>query len=301
MSRLQANLVLLLTALIWGTAFVAQKEGMRDVGPFLFTAARFLLGGLAVLPLGLLEYRRLRARGGRLGASGAGWFLATGSVLFVAAVMQQVGITTTTVTNAGFLTALYVPLVPFLLLVVLRRATHWSAWPASLGCLAGAWLLGGGSLVALSGGDLWIIGGAFFWAVHVLLVEAMAKRTGTPILGATAQFLVCALLAAVAVAVAGEPVTAQGLTAAGGEILYAGLVSVGMGYTLQVVGQRFTQSADAAIMMSTESVFAALAGALILGERLALVELTGGALILAGVLAVHLLPRIRTGPGSDPR
>src|SRR5690606_20528354 len=136
MKRAQANGLLLVAALIWGTAFVAQQTGMRDVGPFAFTAARFLFGALMVAPLAFWELRRLGRRGVFLDARDLLASALLGAVLFVGAALQQIGIMGTTVSNAGFLTALYVPLVPIAGALLMRERSHWSVWPASLGCLA---------------------------------------------------------------------------------------------------------------------------------------------------------------------
>ena len=178
MKRAQANGLLLVAALIWGTAFVAQQAGMRDVGPFTFTGARFLFGAVMVAPLAFLELRRLGRRGTFLDARDLLACGLLGAVLFLGAALQQIGIMSTTVSNAGFLTALYVPLVPIAGALLLRERSHWSVWPASLGCVAGTYLLGGGSLAALSVGDLWVIASALFWAAHVMLVGRVAARKG---------------------------------------------------------------------------------------------------------------------------
>jgi drug/metabolite transporter (DMT)-like permease len=284
MSRSVSNLLLLVAAVVWGFAFVAQKLGAEHVGPMLFTGTRFLIGALVVLPLALRELRTARlARGDVAG------LLLTGVALFGGSVTQQIGLGSTTATNAGFLTALYVPLVPLIGLLVLREPPHPVVWPAAAGSLAGTWLLGGGGAVALSTGDLWIMGSAFFWAVHVLMVGAMAARTGAPVLVACVQFAICGALGT-AWGVATEPATTAMLADAGWAILYTGVVSVGLGFTLQVVGQRHSAPADAAVVISSEAVFAALSGAVVLGERLTAAQATGCAVIMACILAVQILP-----------
>jgi len=289
MSRLQANLLLLLAALIWGTAFAAQRFGTESIGPVTFTGLRFLLGGLAVLPLALRQWGD-RRRAGR--APGPGLFAAaglTGCVLFTAALLQQYGIAGTSLANAGFLTALYVPLVPVLALALGLARPHWSVWPAGLGCLAGTYLLGGGDLTALSAGDLWVIASAGFWAAHVLLIEATVGRSGAPLVVAATQFLVCAALG-LGAGLAVETTSLAALAEAAPSIAYAGLISVGIAFTLQAVAQRHTPASDAAILLSAETVFAALAGAVVLGERLSPLGLAGCGVILTSILAVQLVP-----------
>ncbi|BAL23921.1 DMT family transporter [Azoarcus sp. KH32C] len=292
MRRAQANALLLVAALIWGTAFVAQQAGMRDVGPFTFTGVRFLFGVVIVAPLAWWELRRLARSGVRLDARDLIGGCLLGAVLFLGAAFQQIGVGGTTVSNAGFLTVLYVPIVPVASALLLRERLHWSVWPASFGCLAGTWMLGGGALSALSVGDLWVIASAVFWAAHVLLVGRLATRKGAPIAVAMLQFLVCGLLG-LAVGAAGEVVSTDALVRALPSITYAGVLSVGLGFTLQVVAQRHTQAADAAILLSCETLFAALAGRVVLGESMSVEQMAGGALIFACVMAVQLLPLLR--------
>lgn len=290
MTRLQANVILLLTAVVWGTTFAVQQLAMAHVGPIFYTGARFLLGGLMVLPLALHQRRRLAGETGwYLAPAERGGLIVIGICLFLGALLQQIGITYTTVSNAGFLTALYVPLTPIIAVIALRQFPHWSVWPAAAGCTVGAYVLSGGDLAAIRAGDLWVIAGAFFWAIHVLLVGALARRTGAPFVVACAQFFVCAALG-LGWGAATEPVTLDALIAAAPYIAYGGVMSVGLGFTLQVVGQQHTPAPDAAIILSSETVFAALTGMIFLGERLGLAELLGCGLILVGVLAVELLP-----------
>lgn len=284
--------LLLVVSLIWGTTFVAQQLGMADVGPLMYTGVRFLLGALVILPLALREYTRLAERGIKpdrvdlLAAGGLGILLTLGVV------MQQIGIVSTSVSNAGFLTALYVPLVPLLGWVVHKQAPHLSLWPAAIGCFVGTFLLSGGTFTALNTGDFWVIASTLFWAAHVLWVGRVATRKGNPICVALAQFLVCGLLSTLAGLLL-ETTTLTGLWNAMPAILYGGVLSVGIGYTLQVVAQRHTRPAEAAIILSSEVLFAALAGALYLGERLAPVQLAGGLLIFVCIVGVQILPRPR--------
>jgi drug/metabolite transporter (DMT)-like permease len=289
MTRLQANVVLLLTAVVWGTTFTIQQLAMAHMGPTFYTGARFLLGAVIVLPLAVAQRRRLTRAGWHLAPAERGGLVVIGICLFLGALLQQIGIAYTTVSNAGFLTALYVPLTPVIAVLALRQFPHWSVWPAAVGCTIGAYILSGGDLAAIRPGDLWVIGGAFFWAIHVLLVGALARRTGAPFVVACVQFFVCAALG-LGWGAAVEPVSLDALIAAAPYIAYGGVMSVGIGFTLQVVGQQYTPAPDAAIILSSETVFAALTGMVFLGERLNAMELAGCALILAGVLAVELLP-----------
>jgi len=296
LSRVSANLLLMLVAVIWGSAFVAQSRGMAHVGPMTFTGVRFLIGALVVSPLIWLEWRRLGRLGQSLDKTDAFKIAGLGSMLLMGAAMQQIGIGGTSVTNAGFLTALYVPLVPVLSWLVLRQAPHWSVWPGALACVLGAYLLSGAQSLSISQGDGWIIASTLPWAFHVLLVGRVADRIGAPFLVAGGQFLVCGLVA-LAWAVTWEPVSWAGLQAASGALAYTGVLSVGVAFTAQVVAQRYAHATDAAIVLSAETLFAALFGYWLLGERLSPAGLAGCALIFTSMMAVQLLPLlgVRTG------
>ena len=296
LSRVSANLLLMLVAVIWGSAFVAQSRGMAHVGPMMFTGVRFLIGALVVSPLMWLEWRRLCRLGQSLDKTDAFKIAGLGSMLLMGAAMQQIGIGGTSVTNAGFLTALYVPLVPVLSWLVLRQAPHWSVWPGALACVLGAYLLSGAQSLSISQGDGWIIASTLPWAFHVLLVGRVADRIGAPFLVAGGQFLVCGLVA-LAWAVTWEPVSWAGLQAASGALAYTGVLSVGVAFTAQVVAQRYAHATDAAIVLSAETLFAALFGYWLLGERLSPAGLAGCALIFTSMMAVQLLPLlgVRTG------
>jgi len=288
-SRTQANLLLLLVALIWGSAFVAQAHAKVGVEPYTFTGVRFLLGALIIAPFAWRDLRTVARREVRPGRREMMGVLVLGLLLMLGAVFQQIGINGTTVTNAGFLTALYVPLVPLISWLLLRARPHWSVWPTSLGCLVGTWLLSGAEQVAISSGDLWVIASSLFWALHVMLVGRVADRLAAPFLVAAGQFLVCGL-ACLLWAVFTESISLAGIRLAAMPILYTGIISVGIAYTGQVVGQRYAEAADAAIILSAETLFAALFGFLLMGDRLSAAGLAGCALILVCILAVQLMP-----------
>jgi len=294
MTRLQADSLLLLVALIWGSAFVAQNLGMASLGPYAFTGIRFLIGALVVLPFAWHEQYRRRILHPPLSRRDALAIAGLGLLLFLGAAFQQIGIISTTVTNAGFLTALYVPLVPLLMCLIHRDTPHWSVWPASLGCIVGTWLLTGAGQIAINSGDLWILASTLFWAVHVLFIGRVADRLAAPFTVACGQFLLVGV-AGLLVAGISEPMTWPAISNAGGALLYTGVLSVGIAFTGQVVGQRYTPAADAAIILSSETVFAALFGAWWLGERLNVSGLLGCGLILGSILAVQLLPMLRPG------
>lgn len=286
---LRADLLMLLTALIWGTAFVAQRLGMDAIGPFLYSGLRFSLGALVLLPLLLYRpagsappppFSRSLLLGGLL----------LGLALTAGINLQQVGLLFTSVTNSGFITGLYVIIVPLLGLLLGQRAGLGIWLGASLAVLGMA-LLSLGADFQVAPGDWLQLAGALVWGVHVLLVGALAGRHD-PLRIAFLQFLTCALLSLL-LAVVFEEIDSDAILRAGPAILYGGLISVGIGYTLQVVAQKHAIASHAAIILSLEAVFAAIAGALVLGEALAPRGYLGCALMLAGMLVAQLWPRRR--------
>jgi len=298
MSRTTANLLLLCAGAIWGMGFVAQQTAMDDIGPMLFIALRFLLAGFAVAPFAFAEMKRKNITNKKAEIMRfKGPFFFVGLAFFLGMAFQQVGLIGTSVTNAGFLTALYVIMVPIIMISVLRVAQPFIIWPASILALIGIYLLSGGDLTSLNSGDILIIICALFWAAHVILTGRVGQKTDLPVTMATLQFFVTSLLAFIAFVIAGVfglgeslPTSAQ-FYGALPEILYAGLFAGGLGFTLQAVGQRYTSESAAAVLISTESLFAAMFGALFLGERLQQLGYVGCGLIFVAILMVELMPR----------
>jgi len=297
-ARWTTSPLLLLAAAIWGFAFVAQRAGMEHVGPFTFNAVRFALGGVILLPLIALRGRQeadfeaipppasatIRLPAGWKGLVPGG--AAAGLVLFAGASLQQTGIVYTTAGKAGFITGLYVIIVPLGGLLWKQR-TGAQSWLGAVLAVAGLYFLSLSGGLRMVRGDLLVLLGAFFWAGHVQLIGWLSPRTD-PIRLACFQFLVCSaasLVAAVFLEAAFfEEMTVQGVRAAAWPILYAGLLSTGVAYTLQVVAQRRAHPSHAAIILSLEAVFAALGGWLMLSEVLSRRELFGCLLMLAGML-----------------
>jgi len=288
MTRVQANLILLLTAAIWGAAFVSQNLAMKSMGPLWFVGIRFMIGFLVVLPFALREDRKSPKP---LSLKSGLTFGLCGVALLAGAVTQQIGMQTATVTNASFLTGLYVIIVPVLSVLVLKKMPHWIIWPAAALALAGIFYLSGGELSRLTTGDYWLILCAFCFGLQVFLVGIFISGSDRPLGLSAIQFLVTGASALVVAAIF-EPVTWEGLKEAAPHLLYSGVVSSGIAYTLQVVGQRWTTAPQAAIFLSSESLFGAFFGALMLGERILPLGYFGCALIFIAMLLVEIVPEL---------
>ena len=288
MSRIQANLLLLLAAAIWGGGFVAQSTAMKAIGPFWFIGLRFAVATMVVLPFVWMENRKAAKP-----LTPRNWlsFLLIGLALFGGAATQQLGLLTTTVTNSSFITGLYVVFVPLIAVIFLRRSPHWVIWPAALMALCGIYLLSGGSFSRLTVGDFLTVICALFWAAQITLAGAAVNETGRPLGISATQFAVTAVLA-LAVAVAIEPISIADISAALGEILYVGIFSSGLAFALQIIGQRYTTAPQAAIFLSSEALFGASLGALLLGETIGPLGYAGCALMFTAMLAVELVPEL---------
>jgi len=281
---LKSNGLLLLTAAIWGFAFVAQRVGMNYVGPFTFNGVRFALGSLTLLPfLIVTERRQPRSNLSRktmiLGCG------ITGGVLFMGASLQQVGLIYTTAGKAGFITGLYVVMVPIFGLV-LRQHTDVGTWIGAVLAAMGLYFLSVTEQFTIQYGDLLVLIGAFFWTVHVLIIGWLSPRMN-PVKIAFIQFVICSVLSLI-VALFTEVIVMTKIYQAAIPIIYGGAFSVGIAYTLQVVAQKNANPAHAAIILSMETVFAAMGGWIILNEILSPREISGCVLMLAGMLLSQL-------------
>lgn len=285
---LRADLLMLLTAMIWGSGFIAQTLGMNHIGPFLYSGLRFALGSLCLLPLVIgrrtSEPPRepFMTRGLWIGGVVMGLALTLGINL------QQVGLLFTSVTNSGFITGLYVIVVP-VLGMLMGHKTGTGTWLGAGLAVAGMFLLSVGDNFQVSSGDWLQLIGAFVWGAHVVLVGIFASRHD-PIRLAFLQFATCAVVSLL-LALVLEPIGMDAIIAAGPALLYGGIVAVGIGYTLQVVAQKDAIASHAAIILSLEAVFAAIAGAWLLGESLQMRGYVGCALMLAGMLIAQLWPQ----------
>lgn len=291
MTRLTANSLLLLAASIWGSAFVAQATAMDSMGPLAFTGIRFLIAAACVAPFAFQE--QVRRPDAPLKWSHLVAFGLVGLIFFFGIILQQVGLMVTTVTNAGFLTALYVVLVPIFGFLVFKEKPHPILLPSAFVALFGIWLLGGGGLADLNWGDGAMVICAMFWALHVGLIGRLGAQSGRPLALAFIQFLIVGGIG-LAAAWLVEDVTVAAMKGAWVELLYTSVISGGLAFTLQVMAQRWTQAADAAILLSSEALFAALFGTLLLGERMDAAGIAGCSLIFGAILAVQLVPIVQS-------
>ena len=282
--RLRADLLLLLAALLWGSAFVPQRLAAAHLGPFLFNGLRFLLGAAILLPW--VQPRQWPSK------SFFRWASVTGILLVGAAACQQAGLKYTTASKAGFLTGLYVVLVPVVLFAVWRQKMAWRSWAGALVATVGVFFLSMDDqfrfgLGEAGFGDAMELVGALLWAFHVVIVGRAVTQVEV-LLFSVGQYLVAGALSLI-LGLALESTTLPGLADCWLDIVYIAIFSVAAGYTLQAVGQKHAPAADAAIILSMEAVFAALFGYLLLGaaETLTARQLVGCAMILAAVVIVQ--------------
>jgi drug/metabolite transporter (DMT)-like permease len=283
---LGAGGLLLLAAAIWGFGFVAQRMGMVHVGPLLFNGVRFLLGGLVLVPILFLRRTPRSPRDSRAVLG----LVASGLVLALAANLQQFGLVSTEAGKAGFITGLYVVFVPILGILRGQRIA-WSMAVAVPLSVAGLYLLSIAGPLGMTSGDLWILLGALVWAVHVQLIGWLVERRDA-IEIAIVQFSICGLVSLVGFLLF-ERISIAGLAAASGAIAYSGVLSVGVAFTLQVMGQRRVDPSRAGVLLSLEAAFAILGGWMVLGEHLSTRALVGCGLMLAAMILAQGRLRVR--------
>ncbi len=277
--RLKGNLILLSAAIIWGTAFVAQRIGAQHVGPFLFNGLRFLLAVLILWPL-------LRKQNLTLWQNDFKNLFLPGLFLFIASVFQQAGLKYTSAGNAGFVTGLYVVFVPLILAIFLKHKIKIKIWIAVLLASIGLYFLSITENFRLAPGDGFELIGAIFWAGHVVIIARLVSKVEVVRL-AVGQFLVCGLLNLIFV-VGFEMDTFTGLSIAWPAIVYTGIFSIAVGFTLQVYGQKFSPPSDAAIILSLEAVFAVLFGFLILDEMMDMRKMAGVLLMFLAMIVAQV-------------
>ncbi|MCJ1995844.1 DMT family transporter [Lactococcus piscium] len=282
--QLESSLLLGLTAFIWGIAFVAQKSGARDVGPLTFSASRYFLGAITVLPCAYFFSEKKMTSAKRRLSLLAGSLC--GALLFVASFLQQIGIQQTTVGKAGFITTLYIIIIPLIgLLFKQQVAKH--VWFSVLLALVGMYLLClTDGRVNIQSGDVYVFFCAIGFACQILFIDYFLPKVD-PIYFAITQFFVAGLIALIFLPFF-EPLDFSGIMSAKVSILYAGVISAGIGYTMQIIAQKHVQPVLASMIMSLEAVFSLLAGFLILGDRLTIRELLGCLLVFVAIIFAQL-------------
>jgi drug/metabolite transporter (DMT)-like permease len=299
MNRLRADLVLLLVALIWGSAFAVQRVAAQYFDLFTFNGLRFLLGAVILFPFtkinpfnGAFRYKqRLNTSIEQKKVSSTNnrrsliFVILAGLLLFGAAGLQQAGLESTTAGNAGFITTLYVVLVPVILLVFWKEKIHWISWLGAGIAVLGSLLLSTGGALRLASGDALEVAGALLWALHVILVSRAVKYMEVLSFSVGQYFVAGVLNLLVSL---GLHMSFIGLTSGWWTIVYIGVLSTAVGYTLQVLGQKYAPPTDATILLSMEAVFAALTGYIFLDETMRMVQLVGCGLILTAVLVTQL-------------
>jgi drug/metabolite transporter (DMT)-like permease len=292
MKNLKGSIILLITAVIWGTSFVAQSMGMDHIEPFTFNALRTLTGGLVLIPV-LFDFRLFSKRSPEEAPKKAPLKttilggICCGFVLFIASSFQQAGIVTTTAGKSGFVTALYLIIVPIIALILGQKQKK-KIWFCVVLAIAGFFLLCiKPEDFSVSQGDLLTLACAFFFAVHIMVIDRFNSKNVDGPLMACIQFFTAGTLMLIMMFLFEKP-QLHLIWNARYSILYAGVMSCSIAYTLQIIGQRYTAPALATLIMSLESVFAVLSGCIILGESLSLREISGCVMVFAAVLIAQL-------------
>ena len=286
MKKTISFLCLVVCTLIWGTTFVAQDSGMDNIGPFTFNSVRFFVGFLAVSPFFFFfEKKKIKIDKSKFYKL----IIPVGFFLFLGTVFQQVALIYTDIANAAFFTIFYVPMVPIIVYFLFADKLHWSIWPSVFACVLGGYLLSDISNSVVRLGDTLVFIGAIFWALHIIYIGKIIKQFDLPFFIAMLQNLIVALLSFLLV-VMFEEIDFAKIKLETIEILYAGILSGGAAFALQLFGQRNISAAPAAIVMSLEGVFAAIAAWVILNQILGINNIIGCSLILAGVLLSQLAP-----------
>ena len=292
MSKSISLLSALLCTFIWGTTFIAQDTGMDDIGPFTFNAVRFFVGFLAILPLVFLfetkkysiEFKKDKKLLLRL-------TIIIGFSLFFGSALQQVALLYTDVANAAFFTIFYVPLVPIIVFIFRKKKIHWSVWPSVCLCLIGGYLLTNFFDATVRLGDSLVILGALFWSFHIIYTDIFIKKFNLPLTLGAAQTMIVALLSFI-VGLIYEEFILKNILKEIIPILYAGVLSGGFAFVLQIYAQKNISPAPAAIIFSLEGVFATIAAWIILSQILEINNILGCIFILCGVLISQLVPLI---------
>ena len=290
MKKTISLICLVFCTLIWGTTFIAQDTGMDAIGPFTFNSVRFFVAFLAVIPfVFIFERKKINHQIKNNQKEFIKLMIPVGVSLFLGTVFQQVSLLYTDVANAAFFTIFYVPLVPIIVFFMFSEKIHWSIWPSVLACVIGGYFLTEFNNIMVQFGDALVLIGSVFWALHIIYIGKLVSKFDLPFLIALLQNLVVATLSFILVLMF-EEINISNIKLETFEILYAGILSGGVAFVLQLFGQRHIAAAPAAIIMSLEGVFATISAWIILNQILGLENIIGCTLILIGVLFSQLLP-----------
>ena len=290
MKKIISFACLIVCTLIWGTTFIAQDTGMDNIGPFTFNSTRFFVAFFAVIPFVLIfEKKKISNFVIPKKKEFTKLMIPVGVSLFLGTVFQQVSLIYTDVANSAFFTVFYVPLVPIIIYIIFAEKPHWSVWPAVSFCVAGGYFLSDFNNETVRLGDGMVLVGAIFWALHIIYIGKLIGKFNLPFFIALLQNLSVAVLSFLLV-VMFEEIDFSKIILEKYEILYAGILSGGVAFVLQLFGQKHISAAPAAIIMSLEGVFATISAWIILSQILGLNNIIGCSLILFGVLISQLLP-----------
>ena len=293
MSKTVSLLSALLCTFIWGTTFIAQDTGMDDIGPFTFNSVRFFVGFLAIVPLVFLfELKKFKSEFQLDFKTFATLSFLIGLSLFLGSALQQVARLYTDVANAAFFTIFYVPMVPIIIFLFKKRSIHWSVWPSVVLCLIGGYLLTNFHDATVRLGDTLVILGALFWSTHIIFTGIIVTKYNLPLTLGAIQTLLVALFSFI-IGFIYEEFIIENILNEIDSILYAGILSGGFAFVLQIYAQKNITPAPAAIIFSLEGVFATIAAWFLLNQILGINNLFGCFFILCGVLLSQLLPLMK--------
>ena len=293
MSKTISLLSALLCTFIWGTTFIAQDTGMDEIGPFTFNAVRFFVGFLAIAPLVILfEIKKFKSEFRLDFKTFVILSLLIGLSLFLGSALQQVALLYTDVANAAFFTIFYVPMVPIIIFLFKRKSIHWSVWPSVILCLIGGYLLTNFYDATVRLGDTLVVLGALFWSTHIIFTGIIVTKYNLPLTIGAVQTLIVAV-SSFFVGFIYEEFIFENILKEIDSILYAGILSGGFAFVLQIYAQKNISPAPAAIIFSLEGVFATIAAWFLLDQILGINNLLGCFFILCGVLLSQLLPLIK--------
>ena len=293
MSKTLSLFSALLCTFIWGTTFIAQDTGMDDIGPFTFNSVRFFVGFLAIVPLALMfEAKKLKKEFRFDTKTFVILSFLIGLSLFLGSALQQVALLYTDVANAAFFTIFYVPMVPIIIFIFKKDFLHWSVWPSVILCLIGGYLLTNFQDATVRLGDTLVVLGALFWSTHIIFTGMIVKKYNLPLTIGAIQTLLVALFSFI-IGLFSEEFVINNILNEIDSILYAGILSGGFAFVLQIYAQRNITPAPAAIIFSLEGVFATIAAWFLLNQILGINNLLGCFFILSGVLLSQLVPLIR--------